>query len=88
MATSKQFLTYLLEQLSDLEEITHRAMMGDYIIYYRGKTLMPRAPFEPPYKGAKDMILVEDVDNKEFLTQLFLSMYDELPFPKPTKKKK
>ncbi len=52
------------------------------------KTLMPRAPFEPPYKGAKDMILVEDVDNKEFLTQLFLSMYDELPFPKPTKKKK
>ena len=106
MATSKQFLTYLLEQLSDLEEITHRAMMGEYIIYYRGKiaayvcddrflvkpteaakTLMPRAPFEPPYKGAKDMILVEDVDNKEFLTQLFLSMYDELPFPKPTKKK-
>lgn len=105
MATSKQFLAYLLEQLSGLEEITCRSMMGEYIIYYRGKiaayvcddrflvkpveaakVLMPTAPFEPPYQGAKDMILVEDVDNKEFLTQLFLAMYDELPFPKPKKK--
>ena len=106
MATSKQFLTYLLEQLSDLEEITHRDMMGEYIIYYRGKiaayvcddrflvkpteaakTLMPRAPFEPPYKGAKDMILVEDVDNKEFFRQLFLSMYYDLAYHKPRKQK-
>lgn len=105
MATSKQFLSYLLDQLSDLEEITCRSMMGEYIIYYRGKiaayvcddrflvkpveaakALMPAAPFEPPYQGAKDMILVEDVDNKEFLTQLFQAMYDELPFPKPKKK--
>jgi len=106
MSTTKQYLEFILEQLSDLEEITYRSMMGEYIIYYRGKiaayicndrflvkpveaakALMPDAPFEPPYEGAKDMILVEDVDNKNFLTELFLAMYDELSFPKPRKKK-
>lgn len=106
MSTSKDFLGFVLEQLSDLEEITHRQMMGEYIIYYRGKiaayicddrflvkpvnaakALMPGAPLEPPYEGAKDMLLVEDVDNKEFLTELFNAMYDELPAPKPKKKK-
>lgn len=106
MSTSKDFLGFVLEQLSDLEEITHRQMMGEYIIYYRGKiaayicddrflvkpvnaakALMPDAPFEPPYEGAKDMLLVGDVDNKEFLTELFNAMYDELPAPKPKKKK-
>ena len=106
MATSKEFLSFILEQLSDLEEITHRQMMGEYIIYYRGKIaayvcdnrflakpvkaalmLLPDAPLEPPYEGAKDMVLVEDLDNKEFLTQLFNAMYDELPSPKPKKKK-
>lgn len=106
MSTSKDFLGFVLEQLSDLEEITHRQMMGEYIIYYRGKiaayicddrflvkpvnaakALMPGAPLEPPYEGAKDMLLVEDVDNKEFLTELFNAMYEELPAPKPKKKK-
>lgn len=106
MSTSKDFLGFVLEQLSDLEEITHRQMMGEYIIYYRGKiaayicddrflvkpvnaakALMPDAPLEPPYEGAKDMLLVEDVDNKEFLTELFNAMYDELPAPRPKKKK-
>ena len=36
MASSKSYLDFVLEQLSDLEEITYRAMMGEYIIYYRG----------------------------------------------------
>lgn len=106
MATSKDFLNFVIEQLSALEEITYRSMMGEYIIYYRGKIaayicdnrlltkpvaaaqkLMPNAPFEPPYEGAKDMILVENVDDKEFLTKLFETMYDELPASKPKKKK-
>lgn len=106
MATSKEFLNFILEQLSDLEEITHCRMMGEYIIYYRGKIaayicddrflvktvdaardMLPDAPLEPPYEGAKDMILVEDVDSKEFLTELFNAMYNELPAPKPKKKK-
>lgn len=105
MASSKEYLQFILEQLSDLEEISYRAMMGEYIIYYRGKIVggiyddrllvkpvksaisyMPTAAYELPYDGAKKMLLVEDVDSREFLTGLFNAMYDELPAPKPKKK--
>lgn len=106
MASSKEFVNFILEQLSDLNEITCRSMMGEYIIYYRGKIaayicddrflvkpveaavrLLPQAPLEPPYKGAKDMLLVEEVDDRPFLTTLFEQIYEELPAPKPKKKK-
>lgn len=105
MASSKEYLRFILEQLSDLEEISYRAMMGEYIIYYRGKIVggiyddrllvkpvksavsyMPTVVYELPYDGAKEMLLVDDVDNKEFLTGLFNAMYDELPVPKRKKK--
>lgn len=106
MASSIEYLQFILEQLSDLEEINYRAMMGEYIIYYRGKIVggiyddrllvkpvksaisyMPKADYELPYNGAKEMLLVEDVDNKEFLIGLFNAMYDELPMPKIKRKK-
>ena len=106
MASSKEYLDFILEQLSELEEIAYRAMMGEYIIYYRGKIVggiyddrllvkpvksaieyMSNVEYELPYDGAKEMLLVGDVDNKEFLTGLFETMYDELPAPKPQKKK-
>lgn len=101
MASSKEYLDFILEQLSELDEITYRAMMGEYIIYYRGKivggiyddrllvkpvksaiSLMPNATYELPYEGAKEMLLIDNVDSKEFLTKLFDAMYDELPAPK------
>lgn len=44
--------------------------------------LMPMFAYELPYEGAKEMLLVDDVNNKEFLCSLFLSMYEELPVPK------
>ena len=47
------------------------------------RQLMPETPMEPPYEGAKDMLLVEDVDDKALLTGLFRAMVDELPSPKP-----
>lgn len=106
MASSKEYLNFILEQLSELEEITYRSMMGEYIIYYRGKIaayicddrflvkpvksaaeLMPDAPRELPYEGAKEMLLVENVEDKEFLKRLFNEMYNELPMPKIKKKK-
>lgn len=106
MASRKEYLNYILEQLSGLEEISHRAMMGEFILYYRGKIVggiyddrllvkpvksavayMPAARYEQPYEGAKEMLLVDEVDNKEFLTGLFNAMYDELPAPKPKKRK-
>ena len=104
MASTKEYLDFILEQLSELDEITYKAMMGEYIIYYRGKIVggiyddrflvknikaaadkMPDADLELPYEGAKEMLLVDDVDNKEFLKELFEAMYDELPVPKKKK---
>ena len=104
MASSKDYLDFVLEQLSGLEEITYRAMMGEYIIYYRGKivggiyddrllvkpvksavSFMPTASYELPYEGAKEMLLVDNVDSKDFLTKLFDAMYEELPAPKKRK---
>ena len=104
MASHKEYLDFILEQISELEEITYRAMMGEYIIYYRGKivgdiyddrllvkpvksaiSLMPDANYELPYEGAKEMLLVNDVDNKDFLTRLFNAMYNDLPAPKKKK---
>ena len=106
MASSKEYLDFILIQLSELEEISYRKMMGEYIIYYKGKIIggiyddrllvkpvksakdyMPNAEFELPYEGAKEMLLVDDVDNKEYLVGLFKSMYDELPNPKPKRQK-
>ena len=97
MASSKEYLDFILEQLSDLDDVSYRAMMGEYIIYYRGKVvggiyddrflvkptksaaaMMPNADMELPYDGAKEMLLVDDVDNKEFLRELLDAMYAEL----------
>ncbi len=107
MASSKEYLDFILDQLSGLEEITHKSMMGEYIIYYKGKIaayicddrflvkpveaakkLMPEASCEPPYEGAKEMILVDEVDSRDFLTRLFNAMYAELPEPKKKKRNK
>ena len=104
MPSSEQYLEYVLEQLSDLDEISYRAMMGEYIIYYRGKivggiyddrflvksvksamSMMSDASMELPYEGAKEMILVDDLENKAFLSELFDEMYDELPAPRKRK---
>lgn len=106
MASSKEYLAFILEQLSDLENITHRAMMGEYILYYQGKVIggiyddrllvkpvksaihyIPTATYELPYEGAKEMLLVDEVDDKAFLAGLFNAMVDELPAPKLKKKK-
>lgn len=107
MATSKEYLTFILDQLSGLEDVTCRSMMGEYILYYRGKIaaylcddrllvkpveaarkMLPEAPMEPPYPGAKDMLLVENVDDRAFLAALLDAMEPELPLPKPKKPKK
>lgn len=104
MASSKEYLEFVLEQLSELDDITYRAMMGEYIIYYRGKVaggiyddrflvkpvqaareLMPNVRLEKPYDGAKDMLLADELEDREFLKKLFEAMYEELPAPKKKK---
>ena len=98
MASNREYLDFILEQLSGLANITYRAMMGEFILYYRGKiiggiyddrflvkptksalAMMPDTDREIPYEGAKEMLLVDNVDNREFLTELVTAMYDELP---------
>ena len=104
MASSKGYLDFILEQLSDLDGISFRAMMGEYILYVHGRifggiyddrllvkpvpsavSLMPDAIYERPYEGAKEMLLVEYVDNRAFLAALLTAMFDELPLPKKKK---
>ena len=104
MASNKEYLDFILEQLSELEGITFKPMMGEYILYLRGKivggiyddrflvkptktamSMMPDAERELPYEGAKEMLLVDNVDNREFLNELLTAMFDELPAPKQKK---
>lgn len=101
MASNKEYLYFILEQLSDLDSVSYRSMMGEYILYFRGKIvggiyddrllvkktrtaleLMPSAICDLPYEGAKEMLLVDEVDSKAFLTELFEAIYDELPLLK------
>ena len=104
LASSIEYLQFILEQLSELDEITYQKMMGEYILYYRGKIIggiydnrllvkpiksatsfMPNITYELPYEGAKEMLLIDSVDNKEFLKKLFNVIYNELPTPKKKK---
>ena len=106
MASSKEYVDFIIEQLYILDGVSCRKMMGEYILYYQGKIfggiyddrllvkitkssrqLMLEAIEELPYHGAKPMLLVDNVDNKEFLYQLITKMYEELPTPKVKKKK-
>ncbi len=98
MASSKEYFNFIMERLSNLEEIKYRAMMGEFIIYYRGKIVggiydnrllvkptetaiknMPFVKLELPYDGAKKMLLVDNVDSKNFLSNLIKSAYEDLP---------
>ena len=101
MPSSKGYLDFILDQLSQAEDISHRTMMGECILYCKGKVfggiyddrflvkpvkaakaLLPDAPLELPYEGAKPMLLVDNVEDKAFLAQLVAAMEPELPAPK------
>ena len=104
MATRNDMLEYISDQLAGLEDVSWRAMMGEYILYYKGKivgglyddrllvkptksalAMMPDAPRERPYEGAKEMLLVGETDDRDFLCALLAAMADELPEPKKRK---
>ena len=105
MASSKEYLAFILDRFSELEEMSYRSMMGEYILYYRGKIIggiydnrlllkpvkvvmdqLRQNRLERPYEGAKEMILIEDIEDKSFLTRLIKEMYEVLPAPKVKKK--
>ena len=105
MASSKEYLDFILDRFSELEEMSYRPMMGEYILYYRGKIIggiydnrlllkpvkvifdqLGQTRLERPYEGAKEMILLEELEDKSFLARLIKEMYEVLPAPKVKKK--
>ena len=89
MATTKDYRDFILEQLSILDGITCKSMMGEYLLYYNGllfggiyddrflvKKTDTNSEYEMedavPYKGAKLMYLVDDVDNQDTLKDIVL----------------
>lgn len=102
MATDVNYFNFIREQLSPLENVSFRKMMGEYIVYCEGKvvggiydnrllikpttsakSMMADAEYVLPYDGAKEMILVSELEDREFLSQLILSVANDIP----TKKK-
>lgn len=101
MASSRAYLDYILDQLSGLDGVSWRAMMGEYLLYYQGrlvggvyddrllvkpvapaKSMLPEAEWEAPYEGARPMLRVDAVDDRNFLEALMKAMADALPEPK------
>ena len=81
MASTKEYLDFVIEQLSGMDEISYRAMMGEYILYYRGRVFGGiydnRLLVKPVTTAVK--LMPDDVDNREFLCKLVESMWEELP---------
>ncbi|MBR0416208.1 MAG: TfoX/Sxy family protein [Firmicutes bacterium] len=104
MGSSIAYLEFIMDQLSLLDDVDYKAMMGEFIIYYKGKIvggiyddrflvkptksakkLMPDASLELPYEGANKMLMVDEVEDREFLENLLNAMVSELPEPKKKK---
>ena len=102
MASSKEYIDFILEQCNGLSArammgeyvlyYSDKVVGGVYDNRLlvkpitSAKALMPSAEYQLPYEGAKEMLLVEDIENRDFLRQLFEAMYDELPETKRRKK--
>ena len=101
MASSKEYMEFVLDQCSGLtarammgEYVLYyggKVVGGIYDNRLLVKptpsaiALMPEAQRELPYEGAKEMLLVEDIEDRDFLNKLFEAMYEELPEPKKRK---
>lgn len=92
MSSKREFLDFVLEGLDD---ISFKVMMGEFILYYKGKIrihddrvlikniksaekIIKNIKYELPYPNAKEMILVENLEDKKYLMQLFKEIYQEL----------
>ena len=101
MASSKEYIEFVLDQCNGLSARAMMGEYVLYYggkvvggVYDNrllvkptpsAKALMPNAAYQLPYEGAKEMLLVEDIENKDFLKEMFEAMYKELPEPKKRK---
>ena len=105
LSSTKEYLDTILALLSDMDAISFRPMMGEYLLYCRGKvfggiyddrflvkatrsavSMLPDAPMELPYDGAKRMLRVK-AESEAFLKKLIEAICDDLPDPKRKKKR-
>ena len=101
MATSKEYKEFILEQLDLLDNITCKAMMGEFLLYYNNilfggiydnrllvKIVDTNKKYnmdeQIPYKSAKPMYLVDDIDNKKLLKEIVIETCKGLPIKKQT----
>ena len=101
MASSKEYLSFILEQLSGTEDVSCRPMMGEYVIYFRGKViggiyddrflvkktnsavaLLPDAQSAFPYDGGREMLLVDQLEDRALLQDLLKALDADLPASK------
>lgn len=104
MSSSLEYVQFVAEQLSELEEISYRKMFGEYAFYYKGKVfggvydnrflikvtaqgkkLCTGFEEQLPYEGAKPMIFINELDDKDFLKNLVEVTWQALPFSKKKK---
>ena len=97
MSSTREYLDFIMDQLSELDDVSYRAMMGEYVIYYRGvvvagvyddrflvkptpgaKKILPNAPMEIPYPGGKPMIMIEDIENRDLLRDVFNAIRSDI----------
>ena len=102
MASSKEYVNFILEQCDGLSARAmmgeYVLYYGGKVVggVYDNRLLvkptltakkrMPDAPMELPYEGAKEMLLVENMEDKAFLQSLFAVVAEELPTPKRGRK--
>lgn len=106
MASSKEFVEYVCDQISGAGNIRYRMMMGDYCIYCDEKviglicdntfflkitkeaeSILSNCHKGPAYEGAKLSYIIENLEDREFLTKIVALTCKNLPMPKPKKKK-
>jgi TfoX/Sxy family transcriptional regulator of competence genes len=107
MASDKNFVDFVLEQIKNSGEITAKKMFGEYGIYSgeklfglicdnklfikptnSGRKFIGNVVEAPPYEGAKPGFLIEDrIEDSEWLSELVRLSVNELPAPKPKKRK-
>ena len=95
MASTKEYRDFVLEQLSIMNSITYKPMMGEYLLYYKDKLfggiyddrlLVKKVDSNSnfnmdeviPYKNAKPMYLVDNIDDPEELRDIVITTYKGL----------
>lgn len=107
MASSDEFVQYVVEQLDKAGPVVAKKLFGEYGLWLHGKffgtvednqfyikatkagkMLMPGAVLTAPHGGVPGSYAVEALEDRDFLRELVLATWEELPAPRAGKKKR